>query len=201
MTLPLLRHGDRSRSCPQAASASEEAPVESAPEKPSDLGEDGVAEDPADAGARGGSAGKKESASSKAATDGKLVKGALGPAFRGPPALAGRGLGLPGGCPLQASATHPCRGAALTWARGLLADTRLRAACPHSGVGVPRRLQLRGLGLPGRSTCKLWSQEVCPHQAGLRVARFRCLSWSGEELAVSHTGRRDNSQCDKNSES
>ncbi|XP_024422480.2 splicing factor, suppressor of white-apricot homolog isoform X2 [Desmodus rotundus] len=63
----------------QAVSASEEAPAESAPEKPSDLGEDGVAEDAADAGGRGGSGGKKESASSKAAADGKLVKASFAP--------------------------------------------------------------------------------------------------------------------------
>lgn len=60
----------------QAVSAPEDAPAESAPEKPSDAGEDGVAEDAADAGGRGGSGGKKEAPSSKAVLDGKLVKGA-----------------------------------------------------------------------------------------------------------------------------
>ncbi|XP_066116954.1 splicing factor, suppressor of white-apricot homolog isoform X2 [Saccopteryx bilineata] len=63
----------------QAASAPKETPAESASEKPSDPGDDSVAEDPADAGARGSSAGKKESASSKAAPDGKLVKASFAP--------------------------------------------------------------------------------------------------------------------------
>uniref|UniRef100_A0ABI7ZUW8 SURP motif domain-containing protein n=1 Tax=Felis catus TaxID=9685 RepID=A0ABI7ZUW8_FELCA len=58
----------------QAVSAPEEAPAESAPEKPSDAGEDGVCEDSADAGGRGGPGGKKEASSSKTVTDGKLVK-------------------------------------------------------------------------------------------------------------------------------
>lgn len=60
-------------------SAPEEVPAESAPEKPSDIGEDGVSEDMADAGGRGGSGGKKEASSSKTVTDGKLVKGTLPP--------------------------------------------------------------------------------------------------------------------------
>lgn len=55
-------------------SAPEEAPAESAPEKPSDGGEEGVCEDSADA-ARGGPTGKKEASSSKTVADGKLVKG------------------------------------------------------------------------------------------------------------------------------
>lgn len=63
----------------QAVSAPEEAPAESAPEKPSDSGEEGVAEDPADSGGRGGPGGKKESASGKAAPDGKLVKASFAP--------------------------------------------------------------------------------------------------------------------------
>lgn len=63
----------------QAVSAPEEAPAESAPEKPSDPGEEGVAEDPADTGGRGGAGGKKESASGKAAPDGKLVKASFAP--------------------------------------------------------------------------------------------------------------------------
>ncbi|XP_054568353.1 splicing factor, suppressor of white-apricot homolog isoform X2 [Eptesicus fuscus] len=63
----------------QAVSAPEEAPAESAPEKPSDPGEEGVAEDPADTGGRGGPGGKKESASGKAAPDGKLVKASFAP--------------------------------------------------------------------------------------------------------------------------
>ncbi|XP_053062567.1 splicing factor, suppressor of white-apricot homolog isoform X2 [Acinonyx jubatus] len=58
----------------QAVSAPEEAPAESAPEKPSDAGEDGVCEDSADAGGRGGPGGKKEASSSKTVADGKLVK-------------------------------------------------------------------------------------------------------------------------------
>ncbi|XP_061025165.1 splicing factor, suppressor of white-apricot homolog isoform X3 [Eubalaena glacialis] len=58
----------------QAVSAPEEAPAESAPEKPSDAGEDSVSEDVADAGGRGGSSGKKEASCSKAVPDGKLVK-------------------------------------------------------------------------------------------------------------------------------
>ncbi|KAM7051096.1 splicing factor, suppressor of white-apricot homolog isoform 1-T1 [Molossus nigricans] len=60
----------------QATSAPEEAPAESAPGEPSEPGQEGVAEDPADAGGRGGSGGRKESASGKAAPDGKLVKAA-----------------------------------------------------------------------------------------------------------------------------
>lgn len=59
-------------------SAPEEAPAESAPEKPSDTGEDAVSEDVADAGGRSSSSGKKEASStSKAVPDGKLVKGTL----------------------------------------------------------------------------------------------------------------------------
>lgn len=58
-------------------SAPEEAPAESAPEKPSDVGDDSVSEDVADAGGRGGSSGKKELSCSKAVPDGKLVKGTL----------------------------------------------------------------------------------------------------------------------------
>ncbi|XP_060166057.1 splicing factor, suppressor of white-apricot homolog isoform X2 [Globicephala melas] len=58
----------------QAVSAPEEAPAESAPEKPSDVGDDSVSEDVADAGGRGGSSGKKELSCSKAVPDGKLVK-------------------------------------------------------------------------------------------------------------------------------
>ncbi|XP_006938406.2 splicing factor, suppressor of white-apricot homolog isoform X2 [Felis catus] len=63
----------------QAVSAPEEAPAESAPEKPSDAGEDGVCEDSADAGGRGGPGGKKEASSSKTVTDGKLVKASFAP--------------------------------------------------------------------------------------------------------------------------
>ncbi|XP_068418653.1 splicing factor, suppressor of white-apricot homolog isoform X3 [Eschrichtius robustus] len=63
----------------QAVSAPEEAPAESAPEKPSDAGEDSVSEDVADAGGRGGSSGKKEAACSKAVPDGKLVKASFAP--------------------------------------------------------------------------------------------------------------------------
>lgn len=55
-------------------SAPEEAPAESAPEKPSDGGEEGACEDSSDAG-RGGPTGKKEASSSKTVADGKLVKG------------------------------------------------------------------------------------------------------------------------------
>uniref|UniRef100_A0A8C7C8U2 Splicing factor, suppressor of white-apricot homolog n=1 Tax=Neovison vison TaxID=452646 RepID=A0A8C7C8U2_NEOVI len=62
----------------QAASATEEAPAESAPEKPSDGGEEGVCEDSADAG-RGGPPGKKEASSSKTVADGKLVKASFAP--------------------------------------------------------------------------------------------------------------------------
>lgn len=65
----------------QAVSAPEETPAESAPEKPSDAGEDSVCEDSADAGGRGGSGGRKEAASNKTVTDGKLVKGTLLPAM------------------------------------------------------------------------------------------------------------------------
>ncbi|XP_036159340.1 splicing factor, suppressor of white-apricot homolog isoform X3 [Myotis myotis] len=71
--------GAQPRSCLQAVSAPEEAPAQSAPEKPSDPGEEGVAEDPADTGGRGGPGGKKESASGKAAPDGKLVKASFAP--------------------------------------------------------------------------------------------------------------------------
>ncbi|XP_058547514.1 splicing factor, suppressor of white-apricot homolog isoform X2 [Neofelis nebulosa] len=63
----------------QAVSAPEEAPAESAPEKPSDAGEDGVCEESADAGGRGGPGGKKEASSSKTVTDGKLVKASFAP--------------------------------------------------------------------------------------------------------------------------
>uniref|UniRef100_A0A452RQF5 Splicing factor, suppressor of white-apricot homolog n=1 Tax=Ursus americanus TaxID=9643 RepID=A0A452RQF5_URSAM len=62
----------------QAASAPEEAPAESAPEKPGDSGEEGVCEDSADAG-RGGPTGKKEASSSKTVADGKLVKASFAP--------------------------------------------------------------------------------------------------------------------------
>ncbi|XP_039077210.1 splicing factor, suppressor of white-apricot homolog isoform X2 [Hyaena hyaena] len=63
----------------QAVSAPEETPAESAPEKPSDAGEDSVCEDSADAGGRGGSGGRKEAASNKTVTDGKLVKASFAP--------------------------------------------------------------------------------------------------------------------------
>ncbi|XP_024595631.1 splicing factor, suppressor of white-apricot homolog isoform X5 [Neophocaena asiaeorientalis asiaeorientalis] len=63
----------------QAVSAPEEAPAESAPEKPSDVGDDSVSEDVADAGGRGGSSGKKEVSCSKAVPDGKLVKASFAP--------------------------------------------------------------------------------------------------------------------------
>ncbi|XP_047683012.1 splicing factor, suppressor of white-apricot homolog isoform X2 [Prionailurus viverrinus] len=63
----------------QAVSAPEEAPAESAPEKPSDAGEDGVCEDSADTGGRGGPGGKKEASSSKTVADGKLVKASFAP--------------------------------------------------------------------------------------------------------------------------
>ncbi|XP_042817303.1 splicing factor, suppressor of white-apricot homolog isoform X1 [Panthera tigris] len=63
----------------QAVSAPEEAPAESAPEKPSDAGEDGVCEESADAGGRGGPGGKKEASSSKTVADGKLVKASFAP--------------------------------------------------------------------------------------------------------------------------
>ncbi|XP_033296539.2 splicing factor, suppressor of white-apricot homolog isoform X2 [Orcinus orca] len=63
----------------QAVSAPEEAPAESAPEKPSDIGDDSVSEDVADAGGRGGSSGKKEVSCSKAVPDGKLVKASFAP--------------------------------------------------------------------------------------------------------------------------
>ncbi|XP_019524484.1 PREDICTED: splicing factor, suppressor of white-apricot homolog isoform X1 [Hipposideros armiger] len=62
----------------QAVSAPEEAPAESAPDKPSDIG-GGVAEDTAEAGGRGGSGPKKEVPSSKAVLDGKLVKASFAP--------------------------------------------------------------------------------------------------------------------------
>lgn len=62
----------------QAVSAPEEAPAESAPEKPGDIG-GGVAEDTAEAGGRGGSGPKKEVSSSKAILDGKLVKASFAP--------------------------------------------------------------------------------------------------------------------------
>lgn len=84
-----------------------------------------MAEDAADAGGRGGSGGKKESASSKAAADGKLVKGTLGLAFRCPPALAGRGCGFlsRGG---GGEGRTPAGGAVLAWAPGRRADARCR---------------------------------------------------------------------------
>uniref|UniRef100_A0A4X1UPS4 Splicing factor SWAP n=1 Tax=Sus scrofa TaxID=9823 RepID=A0A4X1UPS4_PIG len=64
----------------QSVSAPEEAPAESAPEKPSDTGEDAVSEDVADAGGRSSSSGKKEASStSKAVPDGKLVKASFAP--------------------------------------------------------------------------------------------------------------------------
>ncbi|KAM8918669.1 splicing factor, suppressor of white-apricot homolog isoform 2-T3 [Lycaon pictus] len=62
----------------QAVSAPEEAPAESAPEKPSDGGEEGACEDSSDAG-RGGPTGKKEASSSKTVADGKLVKASFAP--------------------------------------------------------------------------------------------------------------------------
>ena len=65
-------------------SAPEETPAESAPEKPSDVGEDSASEDAADAGGRGVSSGKKEASSSRAVPDGKLVKGTLPLVLRGP---------------------------------------------------------------------------------------------------------------------
>ncbi|XP_015361098.1 splicing factor, suppressor of white-apricot homolog isoform X2 [Marmota marmota marmota] len=57
----------------QAVAAPEEAPAESAPEKPGETGEVGVPEDTGEAGGRS-SGGKKEASSSKSAADGKLVK-------------------------------------------------------------------------------------------------------------------------------
>ncbi|VCX30705.1 unnamed protein product, partial [Gulo gulo] len=63
----------------QAASAPEEAPAESAPEKPSDGAEEGVCEDSAADAGRGGPPGKKEASSSKTVADGKLVKASFAP--------------------------------------------------------------------------------------------------------------------------
>ncbi|XP_071065836.1 splicing factor, suppressor of white-apricot homolog isoform X4 [Dasypus novemcinctus] len=63
----------------QAASAPEEAPADSVPEKPNDVVEDSVPEDMADAGGRGASGGKKEVPTSKTLTDGKLVKASFAP--------------------------------------------------------------------------------------------------------------------------
>ncbi|KAG3278582.1 splicing factor, suppressor of white-apricot homolog isoform X2 [Ictidomys tridecemlineatus] len=57
----------------QAVAAPEEAPAESAPEKPGETGDVGVPEDTGEAGGRS-SGGKKEASSSKSAADGKLVK-------------------------------------------------------------------------------------------------------------------------------
>ncbi|XP_007953221.1 splicing factor, suppressor of white-apricot homolog [Orycteropus afer afer] len=62
----------------QAAAAPEEAPAESAPEKPSEAVDDGVSEDAAEGGGRAPS-GKKEAASGKAVPDGKLVKASFAP--------------------------------------------------------------------------------------------------------------------------
>uniref|UniRef100_A0A2K6TI31 Splicing factor, suppressor of white-apricot homolog n=1 Tax=Saimiri boliviensis boliviensis TaxID=39432 RepID=A0A2K6TI31_SAIBB len=63
----------------QAVSTPEEAPADSAPEKPSDAGEDCASEDAAEVGARAGSGGKKEASSSKTVPDGKLVKASFAP--------------------------------------------------------------------------------------------------------------------------
>ncbi|XP_071471990.1 splicing factor, suppressor of white-apricot homolog isoform X4 [Marmota flaviventris] len=62
----------------QAVAAPEEAPAESAPEKPGETGEVGVPEDTGEAGGRS-SGGKKEASSSKSAADGKLVKASFAP--------------------------------------------------------------------------------------------------------------------------
>ncbi|XP_004999452.1 splicing factor, suppressor of white-apricot homolog isoform X1 [Cavia porcellus] len=63
----------------QPVSAPEEAPAEAASEKPSDTGEDSVPEDAAEGTGRSGPSGKKETASSKGAVDGKLVKASFAP--------------------------------------------------------------------------------------------------------------------------
>ncbi|KAG3278583.1 splicing factor, suppressor of white-apricot homolog isoform X1 [Ictidomys tridecemlineatus] len=62
----------------QAVAAPEEAPAESAPEKPGETGDVGVPEDTGEAGGRS-SGGKKEASSSKSAADGKLVKASFAP--------------------------------------------------------------------------------------------------------------------------
>ncbi|XP_014442893.1 splicing factor, suppressor of white-apricot homolog [Tupaia chinensis] len=63
----------------QTASAPEEAPAESAPEKLEALGEDSAPADIAEAGGRGTPGGRKEASSSKTLPDGKLVKASFAP--------------------------------------------------------------------------------------------------------------------------
>ncbi|XP_014394765.1 PREDICTED: splicing factor, suppressor of white-apricot homolog, partial [Myotis brandtii] len=126
----------------QAVSAPEEAPAESAPEKPSDTGEEGVAEDVADTGGRGGPGGKKESASGKAAPDGKLVKGTL-PGLPGVPDVRTRRVGLSQG---------PRDGL---------------AAC-SAGQGPSRMFQGISLGLQSLIDMQTLSPETAFSQAGLR---------------------------------
>lgn len=114
------------RSCPQAVSVPEEAPAESAPEKPSDPGEEGAAEDPVDPGGRGGPGGKKESASGKAAPDGKLVKGTR-PGLPGVPDVRARRVGLSQGPLAQPPALQG--GARAEHFEGLVWDFRASLTC------------------------------------------------------------------------
>lgn len=191
----VLPSDSQPRYCPQAVSAPEEAPAESAPEKPSDPGEEGVAEDPADSGGRGGPGGKKELASGKAAPDGKLVKGTLLLAFLGFPALARRGSvpaararlprALAGwGCPVWPwPADEACAGP-LT---GLAARS--------AGQGPCRSFQVMSLGPQSLIDMQTLSQETRVLPGGLHS--FTSVPFMfAKDFSSTRTDRRD-SQCNK----
>ncbi|XP_068959336.1 splicing factor, suppressor of white-apricot homolog isoform X3 [Petaurus breviceps papuanus] len=70
----LQKEGGNSSQVVTATAVAEEAPAEPAPESAREVVEDGGSEDAADTGGKGTCGAKKESASSKAVSDGKLVK-------------------------------------------------------------------------------------------------------------------------------
>ncbi|KAJ8780532.1 hypothetical protein J1605_011533 [Eschrichtius robustus] len=153
----------------QAVSAPEEAPAESAPEKPSDTGEDSVSEDVADAGGRGGSSGKKEAACSKAVPDGKLVK-ETGSGLRDP--------GVQGGTPAKVTV-------ASSWGSAFLAGpgASSRGSTPY---GLDQRnpfMQYEGGGQKARTTRSI--QGAAGPQQGVVGARWASPAWSALRAPVS----------------
>ncbi|XP_078010381.1 splicing factor, suppressor of white-apricot homolog isoform X7 [Phascolarctos cinereus] len=75
----LQKEGGNSSQVVTATAVAEEAPAEPAPESAHEVIEDGGSEDAADTGGKGASGAKKESASSKVISDGKLVKASFAP--------------------------------------------------------------------------------------------------------------------------
>ncbi|XP_036602813.1 splicing factor, suppressor of white-apricot homolog isoform X2 [Trichosurus vulpecula] len=75
----LQKEGGNSSQVVTATAVAEEAPAEPAPESAREVVEDGGSEDATDTAGKGASGAKKESASSKAVSDGKLVKASFAP--------------------------------------------------------------------------------------------------------------------------